>query len=48
MDYVWIDAKIINPITDYEIKVKALIDSGTTFTIIPWEIHEKLNFKNHR
>ncbi len=45
MGRVWVDAKLINPITGQDVKVAALVDTGATFTVVPWEIHEKLSFK---
>ena len=45
MGHVWVDVKLINPITGQDVKLRALVDAGATFTVVPWEIHEKLNFK---
>ncbi len=45
MGHVWVDAKLSNPTTGLEAKVRALVDTGATFTVIPWETHEKLDFK---
>jgi len=45
MGHVWVDARLINPITGQDVKVTALVDTGATFTVVPWEIHEKLSFK---
>jgi predicted aspartyl protease len=45
MGHVWVDAKLINPITGQDVKVAALVDMGATFTVVPWGIHEKLSFK---
>jgi len=45
MGHIWVDAKLTNPVTGRDVKVRALVDTGATFTVIPWEIHEKLNFK---
>lgn len=36
MDHVWADVKLINVVTGQEIKVTALIDTGATFTVLPW------------
>jgi clan AA aspartic protease len=43
MGHVWVDVRISNPITGRDVKTKALVDSGATFTLIPWEVREKLN-----
>jgi clan AA aspartic protease len=45
MGHVWVDVKLINPITGQDVKLRALVGTGATFTVVPWEIHEKLNFK---
>jgi predicted aspartyl protease len=45
MGHVWVDVKLINPITGQDVKLRALVGAGATFTIVPLEIHEKLNFK---
>ncbi|MDT7892022.1 MAG: aspartyl protease family protein [Thermoproteota archaeon] len=45
MGHVWADVKLINVVTGQEIKVTALIDTGATFTVLPWWIHEKLGLK---
>jgi predicted aspartyl protease len=43
MGHVWVEVRISNPITGRDVKTKALVDSGATFTVIPWEVCEKLN-----
>jgi predicted aspartyl protease len=45
MDHVWVEAKLANPITGEEVKVTALVDTGATFTVIPWWVYERLNLK---
>ncbi len=45
MGHVWVEAKLANPITSEEVKVTALVDTGATFTVIPWWVYEKLNLK---
>jgi clan AA aspartic protease len=45
MGHVWVDAKLINAMTAQEVKVTALVDTGATFTVIPFWVHEKLNLK---
>jgi clan AA aspartic protease len=41
----WINAKFINPNTNKEIEIKALVDTGTTFTVIPRHIYEELGLR---
>jgi predicted aspartyl protease len=45
MGHVRVEAKLANPITGEEVKVTALVDTGATFTVIPWWVYEKLNLK---
>jgi clan AA aspartic protease len=45
MGHVWVNAKLINAITGQEVKVTALVDTGATFSVIPWWVFEKLNLK---
>lgn len=45
MGHILVDARILNPIKGTEFNTKALVDTGATFTVIPWEIYEKLNLK---
>ncbi|MFZ8794894.1 MAG: hypothetical protein ACO2O2_13575 [Acidilobaceae archaeon] len=45
MGHVRVEAKLANPITGEEIKVTALVDTGATFTVIPWRVYEKSNLK---
>jgi clan AA aspartic protease len=40
--YVWVDAVIRNPITNRSASVKAHVDTGATYTIIPRKIFEEL------
>jgi len=40
--YVWVDAVIRNPITNRSASVKALVDTGATYTVIPRKIFEEL------
>jgi clan AA aspartic protease len=44
MGNIWVNVKLVNPLTGLGVEVKALADTGVTYTIIPWYIHEKLNF----
>ena len=39
---MWVDAKIANAVTGREVKVRALVDTGATFTVVPWRIDEEL------
>lgn len=34
---------MINPLSGVEIEEEALVDTGTTYTVVPWEIYEKLD-----
>jgi clan AA aspartic protease len=45
MDHIWVDAKLVNPLTGQDEKVSALIDTGATFTVVPYEICKKLGLK---
>jgi len=40
--YVWVDAIIRNSITNRSAFVKALVDTGATYTVIPRKIFEEL------
>jgi len=43
MDHVWVESKLVNPITGGELRAMALVDTGATYTVVPWWVHEKLN-----
>jgi clan AA aspartic protease len=43
MGHVWVEARLVNPINGAELKTGALVDTGATYTVIPWSIYEKLN-----
>jgi len=45
MGHVWVNAKLINPITGRGIETKALVDTGATFTVIPRHIYEELGLR---
>ncbi|MFP3237253.1 MAG: aspartyl protease family protein [Vulcanisaeta sp.] len=45
MRRAWINAKFINPNTNKEIEIKALVDTGATFTVIPGHIYEELGLR---
>jgi predicted aspartyl protease len=42
MGHVWVDVGIVNPITGQRVDVKALVDTGAIFTVVPWWVHERL------
>jgi len=41
--HIWVEARLVNPINGAELKTRALVDTGATYTVIPWSIYEKLN-----
>jgi clan AA aspartic protease len=43
MGHIWVEARLINPINGAELKTRALVDTGATYTVVPWSIYEKLN-----
>jgi len=43
MGHIWIEARLVNPISGTELKALALVDTGATYTIVPWSVYEKLN-----
>ncbi len=45
MGHVLVNVKLINPLTGREIETKALVDTGTTFTVIPRHIYEELGLR---
>jgi len=45
MGHVWVEALIENPITGRSVRVRALVDIGTTFTIVPRKVFLK-NFNS--
>ena len=44
MGHVWVGVGIANPITGQRVDVKALVDTGAKFTVVPWWVHERLGF----
>jgi len=42
MSLIWIDAVIRNPFTGKAITAKALVDTGTTLTVVPRRVAEEL------
>jgi clan AA aspartic protease len=42
MSIIWIDAVIRNPFTGKAITAKALVDTGTTLTVVPRRVAEEL------
>jgi len=45
MGHVWVKAKVINPLSGAEVEEEALVDTGATYTVIPWKTYEKLKLK---
>jgi len=45
MGHVWVKTKVINPLTEAEVEREALVDTGSTFTVIPQSLSEKLSLK---
>ena len=43
MGCVWVEARLVNPISGAELKTLALVDTETTYTVVPWSVYEKLN-----
>jgi predicted aspartyl protease len=43
MGHVWVEARLVNPISGVELKALALVDTGATYTVVPWSVYEKLN-----
>jgi len=45
MGHVWVKAKVTNPLNGVEVEDEALVDTGSTYTVIPWKTNEKLRLK---
>ena len=45
MGHVWVKAKVINPLSEVEVEEEALVDTGATYTVMPWSLCEKLSLK---
>jgi len=45
MGHVWVKAKVTNPLTGANIEEEALVDTGATYTVIPWRTYEKLDLR---
>jgi len=45
MGYIWVKAKVINPLNGSEVEEEALVDTGSTYTVIPLRTYEKLSLK---
>ncbi|MEM2213256.1 MAG: aspartyl protease family protein [Candidatus Nezhaarchaeales archaeon] len=45
MGHIWVDVKLLNPLTGDGIESRALVDTDATFTVIPREVYERLNLK---
>jgi len=43
MGHVWVEARLVNPISGVELKTLALVDTEATYTVVPWGVYEKLN-----
>ena len=46
MGHVWVDVKLSNPKTGSEVEARALIDTGTTYTVIPAEVARRLGLES--
>ena len=40
MGRIWVEARLVNPINGAELKTLALVDTGATYTVVPWSIYE--------
>ena len=40
---IWVEARLVNPINGAELRTRALVDTGATYTVVPWSVYEKLN-----
>ena len=45
MGHVWVDVRLVNPITGQEVRTTALVDTGATFTVVPQWVCEKLDLR---
>lgn len=45
MGHVWVKSKMTNPLSAAEIEEEALVDTGSTYTVVPRRICEKLGLK---
>jgi clan AA aspartic protease len=43
MSHIRVEARLVNPINGAELKTLALVDTGATYSVVPWSIYEKLN-----
>jgi len=43
--HVWVKAKVINPLSGVNVEEEALVDTGATYTVMPWRTYEKLGLK---
>jgi len=43
--HVWVKAKVINPLSGVNVEEEALVDTGATYTVMPWGTYEKLGLK---
>jgi predicted aspartyl protease len=42
VSYVWVDVTVKNPATSKSALLKALVDTGTTYIVIPRRVFEEL------
>jgi predicted aspartyl protease len=42
VSYVWVDVAVKNPATSKSALLKALVDTGTTYIVIPRRVFEEL------
>ncbi len=45
MGHIWVKVRVINPLTGAEVDREALVDTGSTFTVIPQGLYEKLGLR---
>lgn len=45
MGHVWMKVKVVNPLSGAEVEEEALVDTGATYTVVPWRIYEKLSLR---
>jgi len=45
MGHVWVKAKVTNPLSGVNAEEEALVDTGATYTVIPWRTYEKLDLR---
>ncbi len=45
MGHECVKTRIVNPLSGEEVEDEALVDTGLTYTVIPWKTYEKLSLK---